>query len=88
MSQRAHGNKIHSGFGIGPHVFQRNPARALHRNPPFHFRAAGHCLLHLFDWHIVQQDCLRAMHKSFFQFRQRPDFNFNRLRTAPVAMGS
>ena len=70
MSQRTHGNEIHSSIGIRPHVFQRDPSGTFHRNTPLGFGATLDCRSHLFDRHIVEQDSLCAVGERFFQFCQ------------------
>src|SRR5579864_1609508 len=86
VSKGTDGNEVHTGFGIGANIFQINPARALQRNAPFRLRTALDGRSDVRNRHVVEQNGFAAIGERFFQFRQTPDFHFNRLGAAPVAM--
>src|SRR5216684_2919788 len=85
LRQRPYRDEIHTRFGVRPHIFEINSARALQRNPP---RLAGtdlDRLAHRLNAHIVKQNRLRPALQRLPQLFERPNLNLDRLPAPPVA---
>ena len=88
MGERAHRDKVHPSLGIGSDIFQINSARTLEGNAPLRLRTALDRGASFRNRHIVEQNGFGAVCQRFFQLGEIAHFDFNDLRSAPVAVGA
>jgi len=86
VGQRSNGNEIHAGFGVCAHVFEIDAARTLEWDPAVGCASSLNRSPHISDLHVVQQDSFGAERQRVFEFGKTSHFNFDRLRSAAIAV--
>ncbi len=78
MGQRADGDEVHAGFGVGANVGEVDAARSFQRDLAVELSDALDGLANLFRRHVVEQDGFGAMLQRLLEFFQRAHFDFDR----------